>query len=99
MPLGNGHSEASRLAVFLGLPGGRRMSDLALVESVERGFPPKTAAILAKRLDPSGRFLQAHHFIPKSTYHRRLINPQHAQAANIRPSLEKPVWWDSRLFE
>jgi len=27
-----------------------------------------------------------------------LINPQHAQAAKIRPSLEKPVWWDSRLF-
>lgn len=76
MTLSNGHSEASRLAMFLGLPGGRRMSDLALVESVERGFPPKTATILAKRMDPSGQFLQAHDFIPKSTYHRRLKNMQ-----------------------
>ena len=76
MAIGNGHSEASRLAVFLGLPGGRRMSDLGLVESVARGFPPKTAITLAKRVDPSGRFLQAHHFIPKSTYHRRLKNTQ-----------------------
>jgi RES domain-containing protein len=28
-----------------------------------------------------------------------LINPRHAQAGKIRPSLEKPVWWDSRLFD
>jgi RES domain-containing protein len=27
-----------------------------------------------------------------------LINPRHPQAARIRPSLEKPVWWDERLF-
>lgn len=74
--LGNGHSEASRLAVFLGLPGGKRMSDLALVERVEKGFPPRTATIIAKRIDPSGRLFQVHHFIPKSTYHRRLKKMQ-----------------------
>lgn len=28
-----------------------------------------------------------------------LINPRHPHAARIRPSLEKPVWWDRRLFE
>ena len=27
-----------------------------------------------------------------------LINPRHKHAARIRPSLEKPVWWDRRLF-
>jgi putative toxin-antitoxin system antitoxin component (TIGR02293 family) len=74
--LENGHSEASRLAAFLGLPGAKRMSDLALVESVERGFHPKTVSILAKRIDPSGRLFQVHHVIPKSTYHRRLKKTQ-----------------------
>jgi putative toxin-antitoxin system antitoxin component (TIGR02293 family) len=76
MDLRNGHSEASHLAVFLGLPGGKRMSDLALVERVEKGFPVRTASIIAKRVDPSGRLLQAHHFIPKSTFHRRVKNMQ-----------------------
>jgi RES domain-containing protein len=28
-----------------------------------------------------------------------LINPHHPHAPKICPSLEKPVWWDSRLFE
>ena len=28
-----------------------------------------------------------------------LINPHHPHAAKIRPQLEKPVWWDSRLFD
>lgn len=76
MLLESGHSEASRLAIFLGLPGAKRMSDLALVESVERGFPPKTATVLARRIDPSGRLFQVHDFIPKSTYHRRVKNAQ-----------------------
>lgn len=72
----DGHSEASRLAEFLGLPGARRMSDLALVENVERGFPPKTATVLARRIDPSGRLFQVNDVIPKSTYHRRLKKSQ-----------------------
>jgi len=28
-----------------------------------------------------------------------LINPQHPNFAKIRPSLEKPIWWDKRLVE
>ena len=27
-----------------------------------------------------------------------LINPNHPQAARIRPGLEEPVWWDDRLL-
>lgn len=27
-----------------------------------------------------------------------LINPKHSDAQRIRPGLEKPVWWDKRLF-
>ena len=77
--LENGHSEASRLAVFLGLPKGKGMSDLTLVERVERGFPPNTANIIVKRVDPKGEFLQVHHIIPKSTYHRRLKKMQALQ--------------------
>jgi len=76
MLLGNGHSEASRLAAFLGLPKARRIGDLALVECVERGFPLNTADIIVKRVDPKGEFLQVRHIIPKSTYHRRLKKMQ-----------------------
>ena len=76
MLLGNGHSEASRLAAFLGLPKAKRMSDLTLVERVERGFPPNTADIIVRRVDPKGEFLQVRHIIPKSTYHRRLKKMQ-----------------------
>jgi putative toxin-antitoxin system antitoxin component (TIGR02293 family) len=76
MHLQNGHSEASRLAAFLGLPGARRISDIGLVEQVEKGFPVRTADIIAKRVDPTGRLLQAHDFIPRSTFHRRVKNVQ-----------------------
>lgn len=76
VPLENGHSEASRLATFLGLPQARRMSDLTLVERVERGFPPRTADIIVRRVDPKGQFLQVTDIIPKSTYHRRVKNMQ-----------------------
>ena len=76
MLLGTGNSEASRLAMFLGLPGGKRMNDLALVERVEKGFPASTATIIAKKVDPTGQFLQVRDFIPKSTYHRRLKKMQ-----------------------
>jgi RES domain-containing protein len=27
-----------------------------------------------------------------------LINPRHADSKRIRPGLEKPIWWDARLF-
>lgn len=69
-------SEAARLAEFLGLPRARRMSDIALVERVERGFPPSTAHNIVKRVDPTGQFLQFHHIIPRSTYHRRVKQMQ-----------------------
>jgi RES domain-containing protein len=28
-----------------------------------------------------------------------LINPRHPHFARIRPPLEKPIWWDKRLWE
>jgi putative toxin-antitoxin system antitoxin component (TIGR02293 family) len=71
-----GRSEAARLAEFLGLPRAGAMSDLGLVERVEKGFPPKTATTIARRVDPSGRLLPVQHIIPKSTYHRRVKNMQ-----------------------
>jgi len=76
MLLENGHSEASRLATFLGLPKAKRMSDLTLVERVERGFPANTADVIVRRVDPKGQFIQVYHIIPKSTYHRRLKKMQ-----------------------
>jgi putative toxin-antitoxin system antitoxin component (TIGR02293 family) len=76
MPLANRHSEAARLAAFLGLPKAKRMSDLGLVERVEKGFPPNTAKVIVRRVDPKGQFLQLTHIIPRSTYHRRVKNMQ-----------------------
>ena len=76
MLLENGHSEASRLATFLGLPKAKRMSDLTLVERVERGFPANTADVIVRRVDPKGQFIKVYHIIPKSTYHRRLKKMQ-----------------------
>lgn len=76
MLLKNGHSEAARLAAFLKLPGAKSMSDLALIERVERGFPLNTADTIINRIDPTGEFLQVYHIIPKTTYHRRLRNAQ-----------------------
>jgi len=76
MLLENGYSEATRLAAFLGLPKAKKMSDLTLVERVERGFPPNTASIIIRRVDPKGQFLQVSHIIPKSTYHRRIKKMQ-----------------------
>lgn len=63
-------SEAGRIAWFLGLREG--LSDIELVERVERGFPTKTANTIVRRLDPEGRYLQVTDIIPKSTYHRRV---------------------------
>ncbi len=63
-------SETSRIAWFLGLH--ERLSDIELVERVERGFPTKTASTIVRRLDPQGRYLQVTDIIPKSTYHRRV---------------------------
>jgi putative toxin-antitoxin system antitoxin component (TIGR02293 family) len=48
------------------------LSDIELVERVERGFPTKTASTIVRRLDPLGRYLQVTDIVPKSTYHRRL---------------------------
>jgi putative toxin-antitoxin system antitoxin component (TIGR02293 family) len=64
------HSESGRIAGLLGLPRG--LSDIQLVERVERGFPAKTADKMVRRLDPKGRYLQVTDIIPKSTYHRRV---------------------------
>ena len=65
------HSEASRLAHFMGLPRWAEMDDLRLVERVEKGFPTKTAETIVRRVDPAGTFLQVTDIIPRATYHRR----------------------------
>ena len=65
------HSEASRLAHFMGLPRWSEIDDLRLVERVERGFPTKTAENIVRRIDPEGTYLQVTDIIPRATYHRR----------------------------
>jgi len=52
------------------------MSDLRLVESVEKGLPTSSAVKLVQRIDPTGQFLHVTDIIPKSTYHRRVKNKQ-----------------------
>jgi len=65
-------SDASRIAAFMGLPRAGSMDDLALVDSVQKGFPARTAAIVAKRIDPEGRYLDPTRIVPRSTLSRRL---------------------------
>lgn len=66
------HSEASKIAHFIGLPKWETIDDLALVELVRKGFPAKTATTIALRVDPQGRFFQPTDIIPKATLHRRV---------------------------
>jgi putative toxin-antitoxin system antitoxin component (TIGR02293 family) len=69
-------SEAERMAVFLDLPQWRKVDDLALVETVNRGFPAKTAKVLVSKVDPTGRMLHVSDIIPQSSYYRRLKKRQ-----------------------
>lgn len=66
------HSEASRIAHFIGLPRWRNIDDLALVDRVRKGFPASTVKTVVLRVDPHGRFLKPTDIIPRSTYHRRV---------------------------
>jgi putative toxin-antitoxin system antitoxin component (TIGR02293 family) len=64
-------SESMRIAQFLGLANWRKIDDIALVDSVRKGFPAATARRVAERIDPEGRFVKATDIIPKSTLSRR----------------------------
>ena len=64
-------SEASKIAEFMGLPRWRQIDDLALVETVKKGFPAKTVQTVIRRVDPNNRFLQPTDIISKATLHRR----------------------------
>ena len=63
-------SEAGRLARFMGLPKWSRISDLDLVELVERGLPTRTIDVILKRVDPDARWMKPVDVIPKATYYR-----------------------------
>ncbi len=68
-------SEAGRIARFMGLARWRKMDDLDLVEQIRTGLPAETAATVARRIDPEGRFVRASDIVPKSTLHRRKDRP------------------------
>ena len=72
----NPTSDATELAAFLGLKDWQRYTDLALVDQVASGLPAKTADTVARRIDPTGAFLQATDLVPKATYHRKLKENQ-----------------------
>ncbi len=65
------HSEASRIAQFMGLRGWPRIDDVGLVALVETGLPISTAVTIARKLDPKGAYLEVYDLIPKATYYRR----------------------------
>ncbi len=65
------HSEASRIAQFMGLKSWPRIDDVSLVELVETGLPISTAATIARNLDPKGAYLGVYDLIPKASYYRR----------------------------
>ena len=65
------HSEASRIAKFMGLKAWPRIDDVGLVALVETGLPISTAVTIARKLDPKGAYLEVYDLIPKATYYRR----------------------------
>ncbi|MFM1814402.1 MAG: hypothetical protein RLZ98_1097 [Pseudomonadota bacterium] len=65
-------SEARRIAQFMKLPRWEKYDDLALVKSVNKGFPPKTVEVVARRIDPDGTFLKATDLVAKSTLSRKI---------------------------
>lgn len=71
VPVKEPHSEASRIARFMGLRKWADVSDVLLVERVEAGLPISAADTIVRRVDPEGLFLHVHDIIPKATYYRR----------------------------
>lgn len=67
----NAHSEASRIAQFMGLKGWSGIDDVGLVERVATGLPLGTAATIVRKIDPAGAYLHLHDIIPKATWYRR----------------------------
>lgn len=65
------HSEAARIARFMGLTNWKAVDDLALIDRVRDGLPVKTVETVAARIDPDGRLFGPTDIIPKSTWHRR----------------------------
>lgn len=65
------HSEASKIAQFMGLRNWQRVNELALVEKVESGLPVTAADTIIRRIDPKGIHLDVYDIIPKATYYRR----------------------------
>lgn len=63
-------TEAGRVARFMGLPRWSRLTDLDLVEHVERGLPTSTVDTILKRVDPQARWMKPTDVIPKATYYR-----------------------------
>lgn len=92
-------SEAGEIAALLGFS--RSLTDLDIVERVEKGFPPKAAERVVERLDPDGSYLRIEHIIPKATYHRRIKSRQpltKAESAQLL-ALAKVVVELDRLYE
>lgn len=71
MSQGLTHSEASRIAQFMGLKEWSKMDDLRLVERIETGLPMSTVRTIVRKIDPLGTHLHIHDLIPKATYYRR----------------------------
>ena len=65
------HSEASRIAQFMGLARWAQMDDLTLVNRVETGLPVSAAETIVRRIDPTRAYLRVQDIIPKATYYRR----------------------------
>ena len=63
-------SDASRLARFMGLPKWSKMTDLDLIDLVQRGLPTRTVDIILERVDPEARWMKPTDVIPKAAYYR-----------------------------
>lgn len=64
------HSEASRIAQFLGLKQWQTIDDLTLVRRVESGLPVSAVRSIVHRIDPNEISVRIFDLIPKATYYR-----------------------------
>ena len=64
------HSEAARIAQFMGLRGWQDTDDRRLVRRVVSGLPVSVVQTIVKRVDPTGSHLDVHDLVPKSSFYR-----------------------------
>ena len=86
-------SEPVQIAAFMGLAHADAFSELSMIEALRKGFPVRSAEVVAKQIDPTGALINAYDFVPKSTLHR-------SKQGNKRLSkdVSEQLWQVARVY-